>query len=971
MSSKIALATCALLFVLGGNLGGNLGVVAAAPNTQAQAGAPSSSPALTRLASCVAGRKQLAVVVLVDESGSLKKTDPTNSRVAAAQVAATGLADLVRRSGKNLRVDVQVAGFGVDFEQGAQWVTVGPESTSEVSNQILSFADRNRGIDTDYVNALQGALESVRTHAQAMPSADGQLPCTAVIWFTDGKFDVEDRLGSTTKQSGKDNRGESQSKDYAQDIDLYAKGGGASTVARGKEVLCNSGGLADQFRSSETSILGVALTTGIDPADQDFLRSVVTGPNCGAQDGTSNGDLLAGDLSQLIGFFDQVVTELGNPSAKDEANLSTCPLEQTTCPQGTKTFEVDGALERFHVLAQVDAPGIAVRLTAPGATPLNIPVSGSPTPTEPSTAGPNAVTWAWLSADALTIDAESSQSGANWAGTWSVTFVDTTGSNPGAPVRAKIYLFGDVLPEVADKTQFRAGEKNPFTVRLTRTAGTPIPPTSLSGEVRIVATVTDPQTKQTVDLGPLVADGEVWKGEYTAPLDISASSVNLSLTADVTTRTGIALAPTVSTAAVSILPPAGYPTVRTRNISVGPLIGTQPVESKIAVQGSNKADTCVWLSELQLQDGLVGPGEIEAVVQGSGGSQKDCLKIAQGKNAELILSFTPQQSQRGLATGTLKLATKSVNLDDIRAVSIPFDAQLVKPASAGTAWAIFALLLLLGVGIPLLAFYLTNYLVGKFAPLQLLQSCSVPINLSETAAMRSGSQTGSRILVAEDFNNHGFVPHASTARLRAFTCNGVDFKSQVSKNPFRPPSGVARVANTQVFGSDRGNSSGSAGKIPLWVTGEWVFIPDPVADTEAPVTGMLIAFVLATERNQAIEKLNERLIERLPSLAATSKKLRATQAISQPTADPVSSENIWDSSPFDSAVGGATTATAARPAPPATSSTPTADSKAKSTNRLKNRLKAGSKAKPTASSPATPSAEPTVPPAETKHVLDD
>src|SRR5438046_2375522 len=69
------------------------------------------SPALSRLASCVAGKKRLAVVFLIDESGSLKHTDPANSRVVAAQAAIRGLNGLVARGAGKIRVDVQVAGF--------------------------------------------------------------------------------------------------------------------------------------------------------------------------------------------------------------------------------------------------------------------------------------------------------------------------------------------------------------------------------------------------------------------------------------------------------------------------------------------------------------------------------------------------------------------------------------------------------------------------------------------------------------------------------------------------------------------------------------------------------------------------------------------------------------------------------------------------------------------------------------------
>jgi hypothetical protein len=56
------------------------------------------------------------------------------------------------------------------------------------------------------------------------------------MWFTDGIYDVEDRLDADYKQRGRDNRGESQNKSYAQDVDLYIRGNGNEAENVGKGV---------------------------------------------------------------------------------------------------------------------------------------------------------------------------------------------------------------------------------------------------------------------------------------------------------------------------------------------------------------------------------------------------------------------------------------------------------------------------------------------------------------------------------------------------------------------------------------------------------------------------------------------------------------------------------------------------------------------------------------------------------------
>lgn len=845
--------------------------VAGVSGVSAQDGGALDSPALSRLASCVAGQKQLAVVLLVDESGSLRETDPNNDRVAAARAALLGLESLVERSDGQVRVDLQVAGFGVDFEEAAPWATLGPDSVAEADERIGAFSERNRALDTDYTYALQGALASVRTRATQMTPDGGQPPCTAVMWFTDGRFDVEDRISAARRESGRDNRGDSQYKEYAPGVDLYQAGGGVRAVEQGKQVLCEAGGLADQFRSSETSLFAVALNTAIEPQDQEFLAAVAAGGLCGELDGSANGELLAGDLNELVGFFDQVVTALSNPASSDQVELTTCPDSQEACPQGTKTFEVDGSLQRFHVLAQTDAPGVAVRLSAPSAAPVDVPVAGSGTPAGSLAAGETPITWAWLSGNALTVDAESSPGGENWAGTWSVTFIDTTGTNPGAPVRAQIYLFGDVVPTLAEGTEFRAGDATEFTAELVRSAGTPIPPTSLSGDVRLTATVTDPSTGETVDLGALERQSDgTWRGEYRAPEQITSSTVNLSLRTDVTTASGVALAPSAASVPVTVLPPVGFPSVASPYLGVGPIVGTDPLESTIRVTGSDKADTCVWVDSLALDPGAVDRSGLAVEAIGAGATEADCLQIPKGEDAQLSLRFAATEPQRGLATGTIVLATRSANTNEVRPIEVQLDAQLVKPANAGTAWALFALLVLLGIGVPVALFYLSNWIVGRFAPLRLMEGCAVRMAVTDTSVERLEPPENARLLVPDDFRAVG----GTAERERDFDFAGMHFRAVVSRNPFQPPFGLATMAGLKAVGSAKQPTHANGGRIPLWVTREWVFVPDEVTNADDPVTGLLVGFVLATDRLAGCDALELRLVDRLPAIAELCRRVR-------------------------------------------------------------------------------------------------
>ena len=814
-------------------------------------------------------------MLLIDESGSLKKTDPEAHRIDAALVAANGLRSLVDRSGGSLTAELQVARFGTDYFEVSPWIDLASDGTGGVNSAIDSLRSNNSALDTDYVNALEGAQRRIKERARALQSANAESnPCTAVLWFTDGKLDIEDRTNASRIKRGADESGESRFKDYAPEIDLTVAGGGEAARARGIDVLCRPGGVVDQFRAAETSILAIALTTELDPADEDQLRRIAAGApgECGQTDGQSNGALFrAGDLSQLIGFFDSVVQTISNPADARSLETGVCPADQTACPEGTRTFDVDASLQRFHVLAQFGTPEIAVRLTAPGAPPIDVPRSGSGR----LAAGETPINFVNLSAGTLTIDAESAPSGVNWAGTWSVTFVDTTGRNPQATNRATIYLFGDVVPSLSEAT-FRVGEDSPLSVELTREAGTPIPPDGFTGEVKVYATVTDPSTGEVQDLGLLAhsTDGK-WNGTYRVPDDLEATTVNLGLRAEVTTAGGVALPPSASTVAVEVLPPAGFPAALTRRLTVGPILGTESQEAartSVAFEGSDKSDTCVWLKSVELdQTPLEGLALVPAI-DGAGSTEQDCLRIPQGESGSIAIELLPSAEARGHAHGRVVLASRSLNSNQVRTTELELDAELARPANRSLAVGLFALLMLLGVGVPIGVLYLANWSVAKFAPRKVMKACRVPVRVDHRTVERLDATTPSgELLVSDDFSPVG------GAEPRAFDLSGLQFQSKTSVNPFQPPFGTASTSATAaLFGSDRIRRYKDRARLGLSLAGEWVFVADPARTAELrrdeslgdqEVAGELIGFVPATSQERGLAQINLSVGQHLPNLA--------------------------------------------------------------------------------------------------------
>jgi hypothetical protein len=226
------------------------------------AGPSSAAPpgsAVDRFGSCVAAQKAGQVLIMIDESGSLKQTDPTAARVTAAKYLVDQLAQFSAASGA--AIEVGVAGFANDFTQHVDWTRLDNSTLPAVESGVDAFRDRNDGADTDYWLALNGARTALTEHQPK----NGEGPaCRALAWFTDGKIDYSIRSGVE--------------KPYAPGQDLGSQAGVDATVRAAQESICRPGGVADQLRSSGIVTFGIGLAPDASKnADFDALKSIVTG----------------------------------------------------------------------------------------------------------------------------------------------------------------------------------------------------------------------------------------------------------------------------------------------------------------------------------------------------------------------------------------------------------------------------------------------------------------------------------------------------------------------------------------------------------------------------------------------------------------------------------------------------------------------------------------------------------------------
>ena len=119
---------------------------------------------------CRDGAKTLDLLLLMDESVSLTRTDPNRQRIDAAKNLIHSLAE---QAGKGVAIRVALAGFDTDFELKTAFTDL-PEGADDLLAEVDRFTDD--GKSTDYVLAMYGAITELEWAAE----------CKRIIWYTDG-----------------------------------------------------------------------------------------------------------------------------------------------------------------------------------------------------------------------------------------------------------------------------------------------------------------------------------------------------------------------------------------------------------------------------------------------------------------------------------------------------------------------------------------------------------------------------------------------------------------------------------------------------------------------------------------------------------------------------------------------------------------------------------------------------------------
>nr|WP_255668781.1 VWA domain-containing protein [Aeromicrobium duanguangcaii] len=787
----------------------------ATPVTRAEAA--SAKQPLQDFGACIAGGGKARVLLLLDTSASLKTSDPVATRVDAARHLTDRLGTFTKASGAAL--EVAVAGFAGDFKVSLPWTALDGAGKRDVATSVDKFRGRNTGWETDYWQALQGA----RTYL-----ADGDADCKALVWLTDGMYDLDQR----STQQEKDDYG--TTKPYAPDIRLTSAGSVERVERVGSRDLCRAGGVADAIRADGVTTVAIALQ-GQDQGDSnDFglmsgvaTRSKVDGGKCGDRDARGKGSfVLAEDVGDLFFAFDAL---------SDPENL---PKERTTplcqgevCPAGRHSFVTDRSISSVSVLGSADVKGFEAVFVTPAGERLTLAPGGSLKEERPGFE----LRASW-STDAVFSATLERGEAASWEGTWSVVFVDPAKTGRGK-ARTNIRLVSDLAPVWGQDDELVVGDESSLDVGLALGDGSRVEPKELQSNVSVGVLLDRGADGRSV----LAEDLSAADLQKPVTVDLSKEGpgagrlvLEMSLTTADPGGKGTELGPRTVSYPVTVQAPGEYPRVP-GSIDFGRGDSVDAVDLPVRWKGGG----CVWLASSQTD---VLPSGVPGAALASTASDADTCA-----EDEIVLSLTPEEAGAGLLGGTVLLrALPADGPGDAIEIPVRFRYEMEPAPNETVRWGVFALVMALGLAIPvaLLA------AVKKHGAVLAGDGVAV-------AVLRGQVNESQSFLVGAAVPRHEHHVHVFADRQTSLIISD-RLTLRVKFHPF------ALVTAPEVRADDAAYVTSQGHALPLAVRGNWVATLDP----HAPGTGDVEVVLLMPISGQGIDAVLADARMKVPSAVA-------------------------------------------------------------------------------------------------------
>lgn len=689
-----------------------------------------------QLQKCVQSSGSIDILFLVDVSASLYKmdnkpgSDPNGLRVQALQAVTRLLGvteglDETNVATKKPKHDVNLAfldfGERVRFsfqDQTLQgWQSLSTFLKYDFSKNIFNrFKTAHGDGDTDYVRALDPTSLNTKKIPQNEIGAlqvlkKGKSPCRVLLWFTDGKFDIDKSAHSvpwTTKG---------------------AVSGGTEVrdaIPNGKNYLCESDprygeALVDVFRNLRESpaappVFIGAIGLGKRVEDFELLKGIAEGAGgCGSS--PAFGKFVAATNPQdLLDALRQILVPA------DLTNPTKCGV----APDGPSSFRIGQSLQRMSLLVTAHTSGADISIVGPDVVSQRIPlVRNGVVQSEGNTQGIDASVKELFSVGDsrnrvtyLLVSAEMDPNIPGWSGNWGVEFCNkdlvVTGN------RVYVYASGD-LEIVAPNSVLTAERTKEISLQLVgRGAKSYSDPSGFlnldSRTVKIDGTTVDP-TSVTFSRD----------GQLTIPYSPTNAQIGDSVAVEVSIEPRFDLGNgqliqvdfTTWTNSFQIRKVPNKP-----NLEVKGAWGTLTKENnKTEIQlrihaGEEDGKLCInGISDIEVPEGASTSGDNGPQIALASKSIVDCYAVTKNQ-PDLILPLTVKAPKKFFeieADGnlTFKVDWSSSTLTELKTdESLPQQITVISSGTTSIIWLQLFVFVLFAILIPLLILYGFNYFYG-------------------------------------------------------------------------------------------------------------------------------------------------------------------------------------------------------------------------------------------------------------------
>ncbi|GAB19899.1 hypothetical protein GOEFS_096_00760 [Gordonia effusa NBRC 100432] len=841
------------------------------------ANAATGDEGVDRFGACLAANKSGQVLFLMDESFSLRESDPQAARVTASKYLAEQLQTFAADTGAKL--DVAVSSFAANYRELNDWQQLSSSTVTSITDTLGSLQNQNSGQDTDYWAALTGAQ---KTLAKRKP-ANGASGCQMVAWFTDGALDFNVH-----------NRTEDKTKEYAPGVELNGPDDAAKVSAAAKESICRSGGVADQLRSSGVITIGIGLdSAGASASTFDLMKSIATGQTtstgkCG--DITSpvpGGFYPVSDIDDLLFAFDRLSTP-GQPPIPKTAGA----CARTVCEKGKHKFVLDRSVGSVAILASADRTGLVPVLVAPNGSQTRM-VSGSP-----GSADVNGVKITYRDPSSKTVSVRmTNRDAAGWRGVWALVYIAPDG-DAAAKTRSSIHITGDLLPAwpAQNTTKLHSGDTSvDMTFAVKQTNGTTIDAADIPGKAALSAQLVTAAGK-TISITTSDLDKAHITDKQTFSLaGVAPGNATLRMTLKVTTAParesngtlvpGTVLSPQNVDLPVTIAAPVGYPQLSS-SIDFGTVEAAGSKTAAVKITGPG----CVWRNASSSPTILGSPdGAGTPTVDASANAKANCVTVAEGRSGELPLTLTVPNDANGTLNGTVSImvAPTDGSAPPVE-VRVPFTASLQKNLDVPLTVGVFIAALILGPLIPLLLLYLVKWFTARI-PAKALRSEQIRVQVNGNAVLRDGAPFALR-----DTDLVRMVPGLDKPARDLDLGGGVRLRARIGLAPFGTGFVVATAPGSAGAAGKTGATHGKTpdAKLPLAVHNSWFVLHDP----NGPANAATVVVLAGADATPAVRnRIDAEIASTLPRILG---ELRTKAAGAQPNPPGTSGPDGGQSNPF-------------------------------------------------------------------------